>query len=371
MITPYHIYFADNAIEDLTSRLKNTRWPDQMTGPGWTYGPDVEYMKQVVTYWIDKYDWRKTEEDINSYPNYLFENGKTNVHFMHIRSVNKNAVPLIITHGWPGSFLEMMKLIPLLTNDFHLVIPSIPGFGLSVKPAVGTNVWVIADIWNDLMKAIGYEKYMAQGGDFGAGICTALALKHPEKVTCIHLNYIPGSYKPFLHKEEKLTEEEIKFEDDAQQWYLIEGAYSHLHRTRPLTVAYGLNDSPAGLCAWILEKFYVWSDCDGNVENVFSKDELLSNITLYWLTETMHSSIRLYNENSKAPMKFTEDDFVNVPVGIARFEKEEPFPPRRYIERGFNIQHWTDFKKGAHFAAMEQPEALASDIISFAKKIKA
>jgi pimeloyl-ACP methyl ester carboxylesterase len=221
-----------------------------------------------------------------------------------------------------------------------------------------------------LIKKLGHQKVLAQGGDFGAGICTALALKHPDLLLGLHLNYIPGSYLPFLPAAEKLTEEEIRFQKSAEDWYSTEGAYSHQQRTKPLTLGYALNDSPVGLCAWIVEKFYGWSDCNGNIESVFTKDELLSNVSLYWFTESIHSSIRLYNENSRAPLHFLKNDFINIPVGIARFHKEEPFPPRKFIERGYNVQHWTDIPTGGHFAAMEQPVLFANDIIQFAKNLE-
>ena len=337
----------------------------------WSY---LNYIKELADYWLNKFDWRKFEDEINQYPNYIAEIEGTKIHFVHIKGKGKISVPLIITHGWPGSFLEIYKLIiPLTTNpefSFDLIIPSIPGFGFSQKIDVpGCNLWFISDLWSKLIKALGYEKALVQGGDFGAGISTALALKHPELVLGLHLNYIPGSYFPFLSGDEKLTEEEILGQKDAEDWYVREGGYSHQHRTKPLTLAYGLNDSPIGLCSWIVEKFYGWSDCNGNIEAVFTKDELLSNVSLYWFTETIHSSIRLYNENSKQPLRFSKNDFVNAPVGIARFHKEEPFPARKFIERGYNIQHWTEIPNGGHFAAMEQPELLANDIIQFAKKL--
>jgi pimeloyl-ACP methyl ester carboxylesterase len=268
----------------------------------------------------------------------------------------------------------MNKLIaPLTTHpefSFDLIIPSIPGFGFSQKiDSPGCDLWFIAGLWSKLIRELGYEKVLVQGGDFGSGISAALALKHPEDVLGLHLNYIQSSFSPFLSETEKLTDEEIQFQKDADDWYTAEGAYSHLHKTKPITVGYALNDSPVGLCAWIVEKFHGWSDCGGDIESVFTKDELLSNVSLYWFTETIHSSIRLYNETIQAPLRFSKDDFVNTPTGIARFHKEEPFPPRKFIERGFNIQHWTDIPKGGHFAAMEQPALLANDIIEFAKTL--
>lgn len=283
-------------------------------------------------------------------------------------------MPLIITHGWPGSFLEMMKLIPLLTENpdfsFDLVIPSVPGFGFSDKVTEpGCNSAFVADLWHKLMTRLGYDRYGVQGGDIGSGISTWLSLKYPEQVTGLHLNYISGSYKPYIPEGEQLSAEVIAFQKNGATWTNKEGAYAYMHATKPLTAAYGLNDSPAGLCAWIVEKFNGWSDNNGNIENTFTKDELLANITLYWLTQTIHSSMRIYNENSKKPLAFGEHDFVKVFVGFAHFPKELPTPPRSYIEKGFNIRHWTTMPAGGHFAAVEQPQLLAKDIRDFFSSI--
>jgi pimeloyl-ACP methyl ester carboxylesterase len=374
MITEFKCHIPQSAIDDLRSRLRQTRWTDEIKGSDWQYGASLSYTRELADYWLNKFDWRKVEDEINQYPNYIAEIDGVKIHFLHIKGKGKTSVPLIITHGWPGSFLEMIKLIPLLTTDteysFDLIIPSIPGFGFSQRiNTPGCNFWFIADLWSKLIKELGYKKVIAQGGDFGAAISSALALRHTENVLGLHLNYIPGSYMPFLPEAEKFSLEEIQFLKNASAWSETEGAYDHQQRTKPLTLAYGLNDSPIGLCAWIVEKFYGWSDCKGNIENVFTKDELLSNISLYWFTETIHSSIRLYNETIKAPLHFTAHDFINIPVGIAHFHKEEPFPPRRFIERGYNIQHWTEILRGGHFAAMEQPGSLAEDIITFTQKI--
>ncbi len=374
MITEFKCQIAQTAIDDLKFRIRQTRWTDEIKDSGWLFGASLSYMKELADYWQNKFDWRKVEDEINQYPNYIAEIDGIRIHFLHIKGRGKISIPLIITHGWPGSFLEMTKLIDLLTTNpefsFDLIIPSIPGFGFSQKMNTpGCNLWFISDLWSKLVKELGYQKVLAQGGDFGAGISTALALRHPEMMLGLHLNYIPGSYFPFLSPGEKLTEEEIQSQKRTEDWSAAEGAYSHQHRTKPLTLAYGLNDSPVGLCAWIVEKFYGWSDCNGNIETVFTKDELLSNVSLYWFTETIHSSVRLYNENSKAPLHFSNNDFINTPVAIARFHKEDPFPPRKYIERGYNIQQWTDMPAGGHFAAMEQPKLLANDIIQFAKKL--
>jgi len=286
VITEFQCHISQSAIDDLRSRLRQTRWTDEIKRSDWQYGASLSYTRELADYWLNKFDWRKVEDQINQYPNYIAEVDGTKIHFLHVKGKGKKSVPLIITHGWPGSFLEMNKLIiPLTTNpefSFDLIIPSIPGFGFSQRINVpGCNLWFIGDLWSKLIKELGYEKILAQGGDFGAGISTALALKHPGDVLGLHLNYIPGSYFPFLSKTEKLTEEEILSQKNAEDWYTTEGAYSHQHRTKPLTLAYALNDSPVGLCAWIVEKFYGWSDCNGNIESVFTKDEMLSNISLY------------------------------------------------------------------------------------------
>ena len=374
MIESFLIKIPESSIEDLKSRLKQTRWTDEILNSEWTYGTKLSYLKELTDYWLNEFDWRQTENEINSYPNYIAGIDGIKIHFLHIRSNKENSIPLIITHGWPGSFLEMTKLISCLRqrNDFFfdLIIPSIPGFGFSQKiNTQGCNLWFIADLWSKLIKELGYEKVIAQGGDFGAGVSTALALKHPEKILGLHLNYIHGSYFPFLPPGEAFSKEEDLFLKSADEWYKMEGAYAHQHRTKPLTLAYGLNDSPVGLCAWIIEKFDGWSDCNGNIENLFTKDELLSNVSLYWFTQTIHSSIRLYNETYNAPLHFKENDFIDIPVGIARFHKEEPFPPLKFIERGYKIRHWCDYSKGGHFSAMEQPDILAEDITTFAEKI--
>jgi pimeloyl-ACP methyl ester carboxylesterase len=370
MIKPFVANIPQQILDDLKLRISDTRWPDEITDSGWNYGANLPYMKELADYWFNTFDWRKVEEEVNSYPNFTADIDGYKIHFLHIKGKGKKSIPLIITHGWPGSFIEMMKLVPLLTNDenlsFDLVIPSVIGFGFSDKiTQPGCNSAFVADLWYKLMSEIGYKKYGAQGGDIGSGISTWLSLNHPENIIGLHLNYIAGSYKPFLKENEPLSKEVQEFQKYASNWSSKEGAYSQQHSSKPITLAYGLNDSPIGLCAWIIEKFNGWSDNKGSIENVFSKDELLANVTLYWITQTIHSSIRIYNENSKHPLIFGEKDFVEVPVAFAKFPKELPTPPRSYIEKGFNIQRWTEMSGGGHFAAMEQPKLLAKDIRDF------
>ena len=374
MITPFSIEIPQSELDQLKTRLKNTRWPDEIKGSQWNYGTNLSYVKELTDYWLNTFDWRIVEKEINSYPNFIADIDGYKIHFMHVKGKGEKSIPLIISHGWPGSFLELMKLIPLLTTDttfsFDLVIPSVLGFGFSDKiDHVGGNSSFIADLWHKLMIELGYTRYGAQGGDIGSGISTWLSLKYPNNVIGLHLNYISGSYSPYVKEGEQLPEEVISFQKTAAKWYAEEGAYSHIHRTKPITLAFGLMDSPVGLCAWIIEKFRAWSDSNGHIENTFTKDELLANVTLYWLTQTIHSSIRIYNENGKKPHVFGKNDFIKVPVGFAKFPKELPTPPRSYIEKGFNIQRWTEMDAGGHFAAMEQPTLLANDITRFFKTI--
>jgi pimeloyl-ACP methyl ester carboxylesterase len=373
-ITPFTAAIPQDVLDDLKFRLKHTRWPEEISGSGWSYGADLSYMKELSDYWQSNFNWRKTEDEINAYPNFIAGIDGQLIHFMHIKGKGKQSLPLLITHGWPGSFLEMMKLIPLLTADpfhsFDLIIPSIPGFGFSGKVTQpGGNSAYVADLWHQLMTRLGYDKYGVQGGDIGSGISSWLALRYASNVIGLHLNYISGSYKPYLPDGEKLSDEMLAFQKQGAEWSAKEGAYAYVHATKPLTAAYGLNDSPLGLCAWIVEKFYGWSDNHGNIENAFTKDELLANVTLYWVTQTIYSSIRIYNENSKKPLALEKGQFINVPVAFAKFPKELPTPPRAYIEKGFNIQRWTVMPAGGYFATAEQPLLLANDIKDFFGKL--
>lgn len=373
-VRPFSINIPEEVLVDLRGRLSRTRWPDEIAGSGWEYGASLSYVKELADYWLHTFDWRRVEREINAYPNFIGEIDGHAIHFLHVKGRGKRSVPLVITHGWPGSFLEMMKLIPLLTDHddltFDLVVPSMPGYGFSEKITVpGCNAHLMGALWYKLMQELKYDRFGVQGGDFGASVSTVIALRNPAHVIGLHLNYIESYYRPYIPPGESMTPGEIQFDRDSNAWYDREGAYAHQQRTRPLTLAYGLNDSPIGLCAWIIEKYFRWADCKGNIESVFTKDELLANVTLYWVTQTLHSSIRLYNEMSKAPLHFGKDDFVGVPVGIARFPLEDPFPPRKYIERGYNVRRWTAMPAGGHFSSMEKPELLAGDIREFFREI--
>ncbi|EHQ24849.1 epoxide hydrolase family protein [Mucilaginibacter paludis] len=372
-ISPFKVHISDASLADLKSRIEHTRWPDSSPEDGWSSGTSLVYLQQLAAYWATTFSWRQVECHINSYPNFIAEIDGFDIHFIYIKGKSAQSLPMIITHGWPGSFLEMLTIVPYLIDGdgltFDLVIPSIPGFGFSGNPGQkGCNSARVAELWHQLMSGLGYTRYAVQGGDVGAGIGTCLAMQHPEAVIGLHLNYIPGSYKPHLPKGDCFTSEEIAFSQTLNEWLTNEGAYSHLHGTKPQTLAYGLNDSPVGLAAWILEKNYAWSGHDGYIESVLSKDELLANITLYWFTQTLPSSIRLYRENRLQPtLIFREGQYVSTPVAFIRFPKELPTPPRSYVERGYNIRQWTQAPTGGHFAAWEQPRILSDDIRQFFK----
>ena len=373
---PFRLNVSDEALSDLHTRLSRTRWTDSVDPGEWDHGTSVAYLRTLVDYWLTTFDWRAREREINALPQFELSMDGSTVHFLHFRGSGDRRIPLIVTHGWPGSFFEMVKLAPLLcrrqrnvngqTWSFDVVVPSIPGFGFSSRPtAPGLNAWKTADVWAALMTRLGYERFVAQGGDFGAAIGTALALRHQHRLLALHLNYIPGSYEPPLTAGPPLAADEQQFRIDVASWREEEGAYAHLHATRAQTLGVALNDSPAGLAAWLIEKYRSWADCDGDLERRFTRDELLTHVMVYWVTETIHSSMRYYAEMRRAPMTFAGDDFVNVPVGIARFPREAPFPPRAWIARGYNIVHWSDLPRGGHFAAWEEPELLADDLAAF------
>ena len=381
MMEPFLPPFSQSAVDDLRSRLRQTRWPDTAGVAGTALGVDRDFLIDLCHYWMDTFDWKLRVDRLATVHHYRYQAKEGHIHFIYEKGKGPSPMPMILTHGWPGSFLEMLRVLPLLTDpaayghdeadSFDVVIPSLPGFGYSDIPTnLGMNFFRVAEIWVELMGGLGYERFAAQGGDLGAGVSTALGLRHSHRIIGVHLNYIPGSYRPYLPPGESPTEAEDRFVASAASWFDENGAYAHIQGTRPHTPAYALNDSPAGLAAWIVEKFREWSDCERDVYRSFTRDELLENITLYWMTQTISSSFRMYYEGRKAPLHFTADDFVHVPCGIARFPKEIFFPPREWVERGYNVQRWTEMEKGGHFAAAEQPELLAADIRAFFRPLR-
>ena len=375
-IEPFRIDIPASALEDLQLRLQHTRLPEPLAGQGWSEGIDMGVLRELLTYWTTEFDWRAQEAQLNSLPQFVAEVGEQRVHFIHQRGVGPNPMPLILTHGWPGSFIEMQRIIPLLTDPgshggdpadaFHVVVPSLPGYTFSSPfKQTGHGPYEIAGLWAELMTELGYERFAAQGGDIGAGVSTWLGVRFPERVSGIHLNYIPGSYSPPLDANTApQTEAEKAYLQRAAEFGAAEGAYAQIQRTKPQSLAVGLNDSPAGLLAWMAEKILSWCDTN-NGQPAIDRDWLLTNVTLYWLTNCIGSSFRQYVEGSKRPLRFTGTERVAPPLGVALFPKELPMPPRSWVERCYNVERWTAMEHGGHFAAIEQPEALARDIRAF------
>jgi pimeloyl-ACP methyl ester carboxylesterase len=375
---PFTVHVTQTLLDDLAQRLARTRWPDAIEGSGWEYGSNLAYMKELIDYWRTRFDWRAQEKKLNSFASFRAHIDGLGIHFVHERGKGPDPIPLILTHGWPSSFVENLKLIPLLTDpgshggnpadSFDVVIPSLPGFGFSDRP---TKPWVttrIHELWLQLMnQVLGYQRFGVHGGDIGAAVSALLGTFYPRNVIGVHSIGIFPDLKPNLPG---LTEAERTFLQGAQKWLDEEGGYAHIQRTRPQTLSYGLNDSPAGLAAWLVEKFRAWSDCEGSIEKRFSKDELLTNITIYWLTQTISSSIRWYFErvHDPAPRK---RERISVPCGIAVFPEEiGPRPPRELADRDYTVVRWTEMPRGGHFPALEEPELLADDIRGFFRPLR-
>lgn len=376
-IEPFSIHVEEEALADLRARIHKTRWPDQIPGIGWEQGTDLDYLRPMLAYWADGFDWRAQERTLNAFHHFRAELDGVRIHYVHERAPNGRGIPLILTHGWPSTFVELLPLVPLLTDPaahgiagpaFDVVIPSLPGYGFSERPArTGVNYRYIAALWHRLMRGIGYAHYGAQGVDFGAGVATYMALDDPEPLIGLHVNYLeiapytgPGS--------RQLSEAERAYLARVEAFGQTESGYKAIQSTRPQTLGYGLNDSPAGLAAWILEKWRAWGDTRGDLDARFSRDLLLTNLTIYWVMQTITSSMRDYYDNRWTTVTLGPGDFVQVPTGIAVFANQfvdEGIPPREWAERLYNVSQWSLMPRGGHFAATEEPELLARDIATF------
>ncbi|MFO1082739.1 MAG: epoxide hydrolase [Reyranellaceae bacterium] len=376
-VTPFRIAVAEQVLTDLKARLRNARWPEAELVADWSQGVPLAWLEETCRYWAESYDWRAREAALNRFPQFTTELDGLDIHFIHARSPHANALPLIVTHGWPGSIVEFHKVIEPLVDPvayggdaqdaFHVVCPSLPGFGFSAKPrTTGWGVDRIARTWAALMARLGYARYGAQGGDWGSAVTTAIGGLDAGHCAGIHITLamatrpdVQGAPTP----EEARALKGIKYYAD---W---DSGYSKQQSTRPQTVGYGLTDSPVGQAAWILEKFWAWTDCDGDPLNVLTRDELLDNVMLYWVTQTAASSARLYWE-SFGPERRSVHKVV-VPTGVAVFPREIVPPVRRWMEGNFtNIQHWSEMPKGGHFAAFEQPALFVDDVRAFFRKVR-
>jgi len=382
-IQSFKIAIPQATLDDLRERLARTRWPDEVEGAGWDYGTNLGYMKDFADYWQHLYDWCKQEAALNTFAHFKAEVDGIGIHFIHERGQGPNPTPIILTHGWPDSFYRMHKIIPMLTDparfggdpadSFDVIVPDLPGFGFSDRPRKpGMTLARTAEIWARLMTGVlGYHRYAAAGGDFGSVVTQLLALAHPESVVGIHVTDL-GFYTLNAYQSD-LTAAEKQYVGANQGWFFQEGAYAMLHASKPQTLAYGLNDSPVGLAAWMVEKFRAWSDCDGDVEKRFSKDELLTHVMIYWVTQTINSSIRNYYKDLAIPQPLKPGQHIEVPAGFARFPKDLPpgvTLPRELAERHLHVRQWTEMPRGGHFAALEEPGLLVEDMRAFIHRLR-
>jgi epoxide hydrolase len=369
----FRIEVPDAELDDLRDRLRGTRWPERETVDDWSQGVPLEYLKELCHHWASEYDWRATEARLNALPQFRTEIDGLGIYFIHVRSGRPDAIPLVMTHGWPGSIVEFLRVIGPLADDFHLVLPSLPGYGFSDKPeAPGWRVERIADAWAALMARLGYDRYGAQGSDWGTSISAVLGQRDREHVLGIHL--MPPLAPPDPDTFDDLTQAERAALDDLERASEWESGYSQEHATRPQTIGYSLTDSPAGLAAWIVEKFQAWTDCDGHPENAITRDELLDNLMLYWLPRTGASSARLYWESIRQVNEWiggAVTDSVDVPTGCSIFPKEIQRPSRRWAAKRFvDIRHWNELDRGGHFAAFEQPDLFVDEVRAFFRQLR-
>jgi microsomal epoxide hydrolase len=373
-IESFEVRVPEPVLTDLQERLARWRRPNQIAGVGWDQGTELTYLDSLVRYWQKDYDWRATEHELNRLDQYLTEIEGQPIHFIHARSPHEGALPLLLSHGWPGSVVEFLDVIGPLTDPvahggdeadaFHVVAPSLPGYGFSGPTTqLGWNPRRIAGAFAQLMADLGYERYGAQGGDWGSVISANVADIDAAHVAGLHLNFVAAGRPE--GDNEPLTDSERQAMDDMHAWRRTGAGYQEIQGTKPQTLGYGLEDSPAGLAAWIVEKFRSWSNCDGDVERSFTKDRLLDNIMLYWVNATATSSTRLYYEMRQAAGSAMPHNYIAVPTGIANYPAEITKVPRRWVEHRYRVTHWADMDRGGHFAAMEVPDLFVGDLRRF------
>jgi microsomal epoxide hydrolase len=378
-LRPFRVDVPDAVLTDLRDRLTRTRWPDQIPGSGWDYGTDLTYLRDLCETWRTSFDWHKQEERFNRWPHFLTDVDGQQVHFIHARSPEPDALPLIITHGWPGSVAEFLDVIGPLSDPrahggdpadaFHVVCPSIPGYGWSGPTREpGWDVRRVSEAWKTLMARLGYDRYGAQGGDWGAIISSDLGLVDAEHLAGIHVNMLLAF--PPADWNGELTAQEQADVDGLTHFLQTGTAYQEVHGKNPQTLGYGLTDSPVGLASWIIEKFWAWTDNNGNPEDAVTRDELLTNLTVYWVTNTINSSVRLYCESQRSGRFGPVGARVDVPTGAAVFPKEILKAPRAWADKAYDLRRYTRFDRGGHFAALEEPDLLIEDVRAFFRELR-
>jgi len=379
MVKPFKVKIPNSLIQEIKDKVKKYPWHEMPSDGGWEYGTNLNYMKEISNYWVNDFDWKKHQEEINKFSNFISKVENIDIHFIHEKGSGTNPTPLLLMHGWPGSIVEFIHIIKKLAHPekfggneddaFDVIVPSLPGFGFSGRPSHPIGPRKIGEILNQLMiKKLGYKNYLAQGGDWGATICNWLAYDHSKHCKAIHINCLT-----MRHPDGPQNKEERDWQNRFDKDQIIQDGYRTQQATKPQTLSYGMMDSPVGIAAWIIEKMYAWSDLKNNdLESVYSKDTLLFNIMIYIVTKTFNTASWIYYGRREEGGRFFPKDFkkIEVPTGIALFPAEmSEWPPRSYVERIFNVKHWTKMKSGGHFAAMEQPDLLINDLRVFNKKI--
>jgi microsomal epoxide hydrolase len=380
MVKPFKVDISDQIIKNIYDKVKKYPWHEMPNDGGWEYGANLDYMKEISKYWVSEFDWRKYEREINKFPNFITKVDDIDIHFIHEKGSGSKPMPLLISHGWPGTIVEFLHIIEKLAHPEHfggkeedafdVIAPSLPGFGFSGRPPCPVGPRKMADIFNNLMtKKLGYKNYLAQGGDWGGAITTWLAYDHSKTCNAIHINIFT-----MRHPNGSQTKEEKDWETKFVKDQIMQDGYRTQQATKPQTLSYGMMDSPVGIAAWIIEKFYFWSDIKNNdIESVYSKDTLLANIMVYIVTKTFNTASWIYYGRREEGGRFLPKDFrrIEVPTAAALFPAEMlAWPPRSYAERMYNIKRWTKMPKGGHFAALEQPDLLVDDIRAFARSLR-
>jgi len=380
MVKPFKVDIPDQIIKDIYNKVKKYPWHEMPNDGGWEYGTNLDYMKEISKYWVNEFDWRKHEAEINKYSNFTTEVDDIDIHFIHEKGSGSKPMPLLISHGWPGTIVEFLHIIEKLAHPerfggkeedaFDVIAPSLPGFGFSDRPPRPIGPRKMADIFNNLKTIeFGYKNYLAQGGDWGGAITTWLAYDHPKTCNAIHLNIFT-----MRHPDGPQTKEEKDWETKFEKDQLMQDGYRTQQATKPQTLSYGMMDSPVGVAAWIIEKFYFWSDLKNNdIESVYSKDTLLTNIMVYLVTNTFNTATWIYFGRREEGGRFFPKNFkkIKIPTAVAEFPKEmSEWPPKSYVKRIFNLKRWTKMKRGGHFAALEQPDLLVNDIRTFARSLR-